>query len=70
MSELEPIVKRCAGLDIHKMIIVATVLLEQADGTVQKETREFGTFRKHRRQLGRWLKGHDIELVIMESTGI
>ena len=67
---LETIVKRVAGLDVHKMVIVATVLLTQKDGEIRKETREFGTFRKHRRQLARWLNRFGIELVVMESTGI
>jgi len=67
---VEPIVKRCAGLDVHKMAVTATILLEQEDGNLKEETREFGTFRKHKRQLCRWLKRYEIELVIMESTGI
>jgi len=67
---LETIVKKVAGLDVHKMVIVATVLLTQEDGETRKETRKFGTFRKHRRQLARWLKRSGIELVVMESTGI
>ena len=66
----EPIVNRVAGLDIHKMVIVATMLVTQKDGETRKETREFGTFRKHRRQLARWLNRFGIELVVMESTGI
>jgi transposase len=65
-----PIVKRCAGLDIHKMIVVVTIQLMLEDESVVEETRSFGTFRKNRRQLCRWLKKHDIELVVMESTGI
>lgn len=65
-----PIVKRCAGLDIHKMIIMATTQLMLDDGRVVEDTRSFGTFRKHRRQLCRWLIKHGIELVVMESTGI
>jgi transposase len=67
---INPIVKRCAGLDVHKMIIVATVQIEQDDGSITEETKSFGTFRKHRRQLCRWMKKHEVELVIMESTGI
>ena len=39
---IEAIVSRCAGLDVHKMVIVATVLLEQADGQVLQETRSWG----------------------------
>ena len=67
---MNAIVKRCAGLDVHKMVVVATVQEEQDDGSIIEETKSFGTFRKHRRQLCRWLKKHDSELVIMESTGI
>ena len=67
---MNAIVKRCAGLDVHKMVVVATVQEEQDDGSIMEETKSFGTFRKHRRQLCRWLKKHDSELVIMERTGI
>lgn len=67
---LEPIVKRCVGLDVHKMVVVATVLVERQDGSIKEETKQFGTFRKHRRQMVRWLKSLDVELAVMESTGI
>lgn len=65
-----PVVKRCAGLDVHKMVVMVTILLEQEDGSITEQTREFGTFRKHRRQMCRWLKEHEVELAVMESTGI
>ncbi|PIE57517.1 MAG: hypothetical protein CSA33_07895 [Desulfobulbus propionicus] len=65
-----PIVKRCAGLDIHKMRVAATLQLLSEDGNVAEETRSFATFRKHRRQLCRWLKKIDIELVVMASSAI
>lgn len=67
---MNAIVKKCAGLDVHKMVVVATVQTEDDDGSITEKTRSFGTFRKHRNQLCRWLKKHDVELVIMESTGI
>ena len=67
---IEPIVKRCAGLDVHKMVIVATVLTEQPDGEVVEITRKFKTFKKDRLKLCRFLKEHKVELVVMESTGI
>jgi len=66
---VEPIVKRCAGLDVHKMVVVATVLLEQADGSLYQESREFGTVREARQKLCDWLQAHRVELVVMESTG-
>src|ERR671915_2085609 len=67
---VEPIVKRCAGLDVHKMQVMVTVLLEQPDGQLQESTREFGTFRTDRLALAQWLNSLNIELVVMESTGI
>jgi transposase len=66
---IEPIVKRCAGLDVHKMKVTVTVIIEQEDRSIKEETREYKTFRKHRRQLCRWLKNLEIDLAVMESTG-
>src|SRR5918996_4818163 len=67
---VEPMVKRCAGLDVHKMQIMVTVLLEQSDGQLQESTREFGTFQADRLALADRLNGLNIELVVMERTGV
>jgi transposase len=67
---MEAIVQRSAGLDVHKKIIVVTILLEQPDGSVSEETREYGTTYKACEQLSDWLFSHDIQLCVMESTGI
>jgi transposase len=67
---MEAIIKRSAGLDVHKKIVVATVLLEQSDGQVIEETRTFGAFGKGVSELVEWLVSCQIELVAMESTGI
>jgi transposase len=47
-----------------------TILVEQADGTVVQETREFGSFKRDMRALVGWLQEHRIQQVVMESTGI
>lgn len=67
---MEAIVQRSAGLDVHKKIIVVTILIEQSDGSVQEETREYGTTYKACAELANWLLSHDIQLSVMESTGI
>lgn len=67
---MEPIIMRSAGLDVHKMSVVATIIIEEEDGTVREETRSFGAFKRDRRALCEWLKTEKIELVVMESTGI
>lgn len=67
---MEAIVQRSAGLDVHKKIIVVTILLEQSDGSVKEETREYGTTYRACEELANWLLNNDIQLSVMESTGI
>ena len=62
--------RRVAGIDVHRMLHVVTVLIEQADGSMQRQTREFGGFRRDCRALAAWLLELGVELVVMESTGI
>ena len=62
--------RRVAGIDVHRMLHVVTVLLEQPDGSMQRLMRQFGGFRRDCRELAAWLAELGIELVVMESTGI
>ena len=52
------------------MLHMVTVLLEQADGSMQRQTRQLGGFRRDCRELADWLAELRIELVVIESTGI
>jgi tellurite resistance protein len=49
--ELTPIYKRVIGLDVHQAQVTACALIEQADGTLIVERREFGGFKKDRKAL-------------------
>jgi transposase len=49
---------------------VATILIEQADGSVVKETREFGGFKRDLVDLVAWFATEGIENAVMESTGV
>jgi transposase len=62
--------RRVAGIDVHRMLHVVTVLIEQPDGSMQRHSREFGGFRRDCRALAAWLGELGVELVVMESTGI
>jgi transposase len=62
--------RRVAGIDVHRMLHVVTVLIEQPDGSMQRQTRQFGGFRRDCRELAAWLAELRIELVVLESTGI
>jgi len=48
---LRALYRRVAGIDVHRMLHVVTVLIEQADGSMQRQTREFGGFRRDCRAL-------------------
>jgi len=49
--ELTPIYKRVIGLDVHQTQITACALMEQADGTVVVDERQFGGFKRDRKAL-------------------
>ncbi len=67
---IQPLAQSSAGLDIHRAVIVATVLHENRDGQISKKVKEFETFSQDLEELAQWLKQLNPELVVMESTGI
>jgi transposase len=68
--EITPIYKRVIGLDVHQAQITACAILEEADGTVRLEQRQFGGFKRDRTALAEWAAALHPEQVVMESTGI
>jgi len=62
--------RRVAGIDVHRMLHVVTIVIESADGSVEHTSGQFGGFRRDCRALATWLVEQDIELVVMESTGV
>ena len=69
-SHLETLHKRVAGIDVHRMKHVVTVLIEDEDGNLTRHTREFGGFKRDLKALAAWLVEMRVERVILESTGI
>jgi transposase len=66
MEVLHP---RCAGLDVHKDVIVACVRLVGPTG-VQQEVREFGATSTELMALSEWLSECRCTHVAMEATGV
>lgn len=62
--------KRVIGLDVHQAQITACALIEEADGTTRVEQRQFGAFKRDRRELAEWAQALRPDQVVMESTGI
>ena len=51
MEGLQPLHRRVAGIDVHRMLHVVTVVVEQPDGSIEQISREFGGFRRDCRAL-------------------
>ena len=60
---------RCAGLDVHKRLVVAAVRLLNSDGSLTTQVRSFGTTTSALLDLLAWLLSLEITHVAMESTG-
>jgi transposase len=66
---MQVIYQRCCGLDIHKKLIVACLLIMSSQG-VQKEIRTFRTTLPDLYRLRDWLVANECQMVAMESTGV
>lgn len=67
---MDGIVEYCAGLDVHRDTVVATVRRPAADGKRQAETRTFPTDTPGLVALGDWLVAERVTRTGMESTGV
>lgn len=68
--KLMALYKRVIGLDIHQAQITACALIEEADGSTHIEQRQFGGFKRDRRELADWVASLRPDEVVMESTGM
>jgi transposase len=67
---MDEIVEYCAGLDVHRDTVVATVRRPAADGKRQAQTRTFLTDTRGLLMLGDWLVAEQVTRTGMESTGV
>jgi transposase len=65
-TEIEQVIDRGCGLDVHRDTVVATVMGKG----IKTETRTFGTTTSSLNELGVWLESLKITDGAMESTGI
>jgi transposase len=66
---MERFVERCAGLDVHKDSVAATVHVPGPEVSRLQETRTFATTTRGLLALADWLASYGVTLVGMESTG-
>ena len=68
--KLVPIHKRVIGLDVHQAQITACAIIEEGSGETRIERRQFGGFKRDRRELAAWAATLRPDEVVLESTGI
>ena len=56
--------ERCAGIDVHKKVLVVCLRIGR-----KTESREYGTTTGEIREIVKWLKANQCQMVAMESTG-
>src|SRR6266540_6344669 len=66
---MDRFVERCAGLDVHKDSVAATVRVPGSGRERVQETRTFQTTTRGLVTLADWLASYGVTLVGMESTG-
>jgi transposase len=67
---VQVVYERCCGLDIHKQLVVACLLVPGPGKESRREIRSFGTMTDDLLQLADWLAEAACTHVAMESTGV
>jgi transposase len=68
---MEVYAQRCAGLDVHRDTVVATVRFPGGEGRrFERQTRTFSSTLKGLGELAGWLAAFGVTLVGMEATGV
>jgi transposase len=67
---MQVLYERCCGLDVHKRMVVACVLVGPPGHPVEKEIRTFETLTGDLLELSDWLLNWGVTHVALESTGV
>ncbi len=60
----------CAGIDVHKKMLVVCRIIPDGQGDWVQETRQFGTTTQELLKLADWLQAGEVRQVALESTGV
>src|SRR5215831_5989734 len=61
--------RNCCGLGVHKKIIAACLIEEDAEANSIDEKRQFGSMTRDLLELARWLCAAEVPAEAMEATG-
>ena len=67
---MDVLIERCAGLDVHKRTVVATIRSASPTGGRASVTRSWSTTTKGLEDLETWRGAAGVTHVALESTGV
>lgn len=67
---MDVLFERCCGLDVHKKVVVACVIITRPEAAPERIVHSFGTMTTDLLQLADWLETCGVSHVAMESTGV
>ena len=69
MGALAKLFLRVVSLDVHQSSITVCVLIDDEAGVTHIEQRQFGGFKRDRREMAQWILSFNPQIVVMESSG-
>jgi transposase len=66
---MEPLYRRCCGIDVHKKSISVCVLAPAGNSSIPIKEQTFRTFTRDLKRLRKWLLNCQVTEIVMESTG-
>ncbi len=63
------VLEKCAGLDVHRDMVMACLMWGPVNGAAESKLSRFGTTVPELQRLKNWLEEHHCRDVVMESTG-
>jgi transposase len=67
---MEIVFERCCGVNVHKKMVVACMIVPDATGHRTKQIRTFATTTEELLQLHDWAQAAGCTHIAMESTGV
>jgi transposase len=67
---MEPVLKNCAGMDVHEKKVDVCIAHGPFDKPPKFEIRTFSTMTSDLEEITTWLKKYEVKTICMESTGI
>lgn len=69
--DIQPVYRCSVGIDVHLKLLVVCVIIQHEEGQEPEiHQRQFGGFRRDRREMAKWIAQFNPDIVVMESTGI